>query len=178
MKIQLLGPLGLSFQTWNACHPNQLTGLGAIKSLAQAMPMKPKALKMVMSLLKFLGRDMRCFFFWASLPKKSRASPQKRLLFTTLLSPKKIGFLVSIVAVAAFSKSNVAVWVIPATSGASQMPFDPPIPRIGRIGSLATVVVPTRPSLGPKFLERITKVLKWWFVLEYQRRTGHLVSWN
>ena len=55
---------------------NQLRGLGAIKSLAQAMPMKPKALKMVMSLLKFLGRYMRCFFF-GLLTEKKAYSPQK-----------------------------------------------------------------------------------------------------
>lgn len=58
---------------------NQLRGLGAIKSLAQAMPMKPKALKMVMSLLKFLGRYMRCFFFGLLTEKKP-------------IAPKKVAF--------------------------------------------------------------------------------------
>ena len=34
-----------------------LSSLGPTNSLAQAMPMKPRALKMVMSLLKDLGRQ-------------------------------------------------------------------------------------------------------------------------
>lgn len=152
-----------------ACHdsmhhvfPNQLRGLGAIRSLAQAMPMKPKALKMVMSLLKFLGRDMRCFFL-PPYPKKAY-SPQKRLLFTTLLRPKNriFGFNscslfqikcchLNLSHSGDFRCKSNAFW---STSSSGLDESD----------HLQLLVVPTRPAWAPNFLN---ESLKWWFVLEY-----------
>lgn len=87
-------------------------------------------------------------FFCLLTQKKPIA--HKKGCFSQRFWGLKIGFLVSIVA--AFSKSNVAIWiwVIPATSGASQMPFDPPVPRdwTNRITCNCWLFLPGQP--GPQ----------------------------
>lgn len=113
------------------------------------------------------------------LTEKKPIAPQKGCLSQRFWA-LKIRFLVSIVA--AFSKSNVAIWiwVIPTTSGASQMPFDPPVPRdwTNRITCKGWLFLPG-PAWAPNFLN---ESLKWWFVLVCQEDRSpsilKLASWR